>query len=374
MSSAGRKLVTIVAWLAVIPTVFVLLASWFGAIGFTLAGSWWAMAWIAAAAGSTYAFVRLAGRILARGKPRQASADPLEAPILSTMAELQPGVAIRQSRPRTPGLAGAISRWWLKDWDEPIRAAMAGLPPGIKVRRSRAGRQGFANSLGWGIFILGLIAAFGVWYAGAANQEYSPGAPGTEPLAMAIAATTGLTAGTLLAVARDGRGRRTRLRTIVIPPILLAAWATFGGEAGDSASNDRLLLGAVVLLVTALPVLAGYLLARALVAFYQSGRVDLTLQTSGPALPPELEAATDSGQAMAVLREYALRDVGLVTGDQRLLDGAGYQTAAISDATYDGRTDDRKVLVLFVKKGVLALNSASDASATSSSGDGRGDR
>jgi hypothetical protein len=205
------------------------------------------------------------------------------------------------------------------------------------------------------VLIVGWIATAVTWYVGAAEQEYSPGAPGTEPLALAIAVMSGLTAGALFSVARDLRGSTTGLRKIMPLPILLAILVAFGGDTSDrSAFGDRLLSGLFVLLVTGLPLLSGYLVMRWLVAVHRSRRIELPPQNIRPLLFPELEAATDGARVVALLREYPLDNDGwdFLAVDQKALERAGYETIAISTEDDLGR-DAQKMVVLFARKGVL---------------------
>ena len=227
------------------------------------------------------------------------------------------------------------------------------MPPGTKVRRSRAGKPGLISKLAWALLIGGPIVALVIGYLGAAAQEDSTGQPGTEPLALAIVVATGLTAGALFALARDSRGRGTRLWKVVGLPIGLALLVTFGptGESFSEPFSERLLFGLVVLLATGLPPLAAYLLTPRLLASYRSGRVDLTLrQDTGPTPKSELAAATDGGEAVAVLREYSWGDEALISEDGKALNDAGYEIAAMG-GSHDWSAEEKVKVVLYVKRG-----------------------
>jgi len=229
-------------------------------------------------------------------------------------------------------------------WDAVIREAIAALPKGTRVRRSKAGRGSPLTALAMTIYALGLVMAV-LWAIGSQSGE-AAGA------LVWVVAGTGVVAGVLLAVARDGRLRRVEIGTVLGLPAtvtFLVFTLSAGGDGGPDFGEVLPYL-LFVILIASLPMLAGFGIPRALAWLYRSSR---PLEASPPVAPsapllPELEAATNHRRADAVIRMYldSQQPARLLREDQQALAGAGYQLVAICERPPNSGGQDFRVIWL----------------------------
>jgi hypothetical protein len=236
--------------------------------------------------------------------------------------------------------------------DARLRRALNSLPAATALRRSRAARSGWATWLGQALYGLGVFVGVLVLFGlGLAEEEWA-----SVPIAIFV--SSAVIAGVLLAVGHDSRGRQTKVWEVAILPFaaLAAGWLLGSDNSGSASSPDEtadlLLYAALFLLVSGLPLLAGFLGTRGLAALYRSARpTDLMAQTSSGPVPAELAAATDQGRAATILREYTNDRDGraLLSDDQTILAGMGYELTETGEV-HNRWTESDSIQALFVRR------------------------
>jgi hypothetical protein len=194
------------------------------------------------------------------------------------------------------------------------------------IRRSTASRR---RNTAWNRFWLfaGVAAlAITAWYMGG-------GTPATVWLPCLVFVAGGVLTGVL--ASRDTA--RVRMRSALLAPIPILAFAGLVMAANAESNADLLLVG----LILVIPLLL-FDIPLALAFRYRSGRssgmlIGLAGDPGASALDRELDLATDHGRATTVVREYLADAEGRahLEADAKALDARGYDSGSVDHVGSD---------------------------------------
>jgi hypothetical protein len=141
------------------------------------------------------------------------------------------------------------------------------MTPDAEPRRGGIGLPGLATLLAWIVYgagaVLGLVTLF---TAGLAGEQR------TALVSLGIFVGSAVLAGTLLAIARDGRGGRTRWWQVAILPLAAIAveyaLASIGSGSGPLPVSTLLAFAGFFLLVSGMPLIAAFMATRGLARLF----------------------------------------------------------------------------------------------------------